>query len=46
MVWLRDIGGSFRLPFELVPAVLVIQLVGIFLLKIEYARRPLDAIRV
>jgi putative MFS transporter len=46
VVWLRDIGGSFRLPFELVPAVLVIQLVGIFLLKIDYARRPLDAIRV
>jgi MFS family permease len=44
-VWLRDLSGSFALPFIIVAPILLIQLVGLALFKVEYARRTLDSIR-
>ncbi|HXT94261.1 MAG TPA: MFS transporter, partial [Trebonia sp.] len=44
-VWLRDLSGSFALPFILVAPILVLQIIGLGLFKVEYARRTLDSIR-
>jgi MFS transporter, putative metabolite:H+ symporter len=44
-VWLRDMSGSFALPFMLVAPILVLQIIGLWLFKVEYARRTLDSIR-
>jgi MFS family permease len=44
-VWLRDLSGSFALPFILVAPILGVQIIGLWLFKVEYARRTLDSIR-
>lgn len=44
-VLLRDGSGSFALPFILVAPILLLQILGLWLFKVEYARRTLDSIR-
>jgi putative MFS transporter len=44
-VWLNDMSGSFSLPFILIAPILVVQCIGLFFFRVEYARQTLDSIR-
>jgi MFS transporter, putative metabolite:H+ symporter len=44
-VWINDASGSFSLPFILIAPILVLQIIGLFFFRIEYARKTLDEIR-
>jgi MFS transporter, putative metabolite:H+ symporter len=44
-VWLNDMSGSFSLPFIIIAPILVVQSVGLFFFRVEYARQTLDSIR-
>lgn len=43
-VLLRDFSGSFTLPFLIIVPILCIQIIGLWLFKVEYAGRALDSI--
>jgi MFS family permease len=43
-LWVRDATGSFTAAFLLIPVLLVIQMIGLFIARIDYAGRTLDAI--
>lgn len=45
-VWLRDLSGSFALPFLIIVPVLCVQVIGLWLFKVEYAGRSLDSINI
>jgi MFS transporter, putative metabolite:H+ symporter len=43
-LWVRDVTGSFTTAFLLIPVLLLIQLVGLFVARTDYAGRTLDTI--
>jgi len=43
-LWVRDATGSFTAAFLLIPVLLVIQMIGLFIARVDYAGRTLDAI--
>ena len=44
-VWRELMSGSFALPFIIIAPILVIQSIGLFFFRVEYARQTLNSIR-
>ncbi|MCW0215403.1 MAG: MFS transporter [Pseudonocardia sp.] len=43
-LWVRNVTGSFTVAFLIIPLLLVIQLVGLFVARMDYAGKRLDTI--
>jgi hypothetical protein len=43
-LWVRNVTGSFTAAFMLIPVLLVIQLIGLLIARMDYAGKQLDSI--